>query len=520
MFTPVIVNEEAGYTQTCGINVWSYLRPFTSIVCNTAQVTAIPDGLLTISHTGAMMDTRKPPIPVVVRIGPSPPPTARETATITSTTTTLSTFTTWGGYKSTHTEYVYYSTWTRQILVPGSETTTRTHYVTACPPTKSSGTPTLPPGVLLNKCDEDNGKILYTEAGPFEITCGFELDVKTSGRMQSKNGMLGCIDLCVHTRDCTGMVYFEAKDDCYLKFGRGTANKNMFAAGAELKGARQFNPSFYDTTIDPHNRARGENPAAWSTLPSPSSTIPVVASPLPPVHHPLSNRWASCPEDHRKLFIAYNAAFLIVCGYDRSGITTGPFPTIGLNECIRLCSTTEDCIFVSYRRKTHECYLKFGQGDVHINPDSQGAQLRAMLPDVASEAPVEYVSGRPVPAVISTLPFDLPPTVSLTSPPRVTKVSRPVMPTELSSLSSGPPPKSTLLVELPSRPAHTHGMPAPTPSRSRRLGREEARQLGFHKEPFQGRGPDYTFIPELTTATSTITATTTQYTTTFVSPPS
>ena len=590
MFTPVIVNKEAGYTQTCGINVWSYIGfQYTSILCNSAQVTGIPDGPLTISHTGAMLETRKPPVPLVITIGPSPPATAKETATVTSTATALSTITTWGGYKSTHTDYRYVATWTRNIWVPASETTTRTHYVTACPAKSTPSPPAVPPGVLLNKCDEDNGKMVYTEAGPFEITCGYELDVKTSGRMQSKNGMLGCIDLCVEAEGCTGMVYFEPLDDCYLKFGRGTANKNIFASGAEIKGKRQPVSKSHDTTISPRLVARrggpatvsdlytlpngssvlgfGESPATLTTLYSSYRGTPVLALPTkqghtleespsslsnsnptyqgtpvrtalakphvarenaPPSPHPLSNRWAACPDDHRKLFIAFNAAFLIVCGYDRSGITTGPFPTIGLNECIRLCSTTEDCVFVSYRPKTFECYLKFGHGDIHINPDSHGAQLRALMPDVASDPPARPTQP---PGRIDSVPFSVPERISVSGPPRVTKISAPI--DASSSVVSRPPssavhkppppppppPRSSPPKEHPSRPIPIDGRPTATPAPSKRSSRLQARTPGgIHQELYQGRGPDFTFIPELTIATSTITATLTQYTTTYVSP--
>jgi hypothetical protein len=621
MITPIVYNEAASYTQTCKLDAWAWDNlQYTSIRCPTAVVTNIPDGPLTISHTGALMDSRIPPLPMVAMIGTEPAtPTVQETFTITSTSTTLSTFTTWGGFRTTKTEYRFMRTWTRTILVPASETTTRTHYMTTCTAPPPVETLRLPPGELANKCDEDNEKTVNTKAGAFRIMCGWEFvgSKKSSTRMQSLNGMLGCIDLCVDSMGCVGISYFAAKDDCYLKFGRGELRLNMFAAGAELLAPRTDRPPFPTTPQTPPRigghvarqtsslspiqslatrnsssevavspsqlprLAQGVDSAAESTLSQSSVKIPAASNPssevavappqladrrvkpisIDPIYpsvqlwpvsltpvlatstivdmHPLSNRWASCPEDHRKLFVAYGAAFLIACGYDRSGFTTGPWDAIGLNECMRMCAGTSGCVFVSYRKDDYQCYLKFGYGDIHLNPDSQGAQLRYEMDTIASDVPMppqpftgpEVGPGFRPNGPSSVQPFAWPTSL------RFITISKPALSTALppqmdvsslsSSLSSSTPPgKLSSSISTPHaspspRPAPTHSGPKPTAHLIKISGsrnRIEARQMDNIQDTL-GTGPDFTFIPELKTATSTITALETAWTTMFVYPP-
>jgi hypothetical protein len=620
MITPIVYNEAASYTQTCKLDAWAWdSLQYTSIRCPTAVVTDIPDGPLTISHTGVLMDSRVPPLPMIAMIGTQPStPTVQETVTVTSTSTTLSTFTTWGGFRTTKTEYRFMSTWTRTILVPASETTTRTHYMTTCTAPPPVETLTLLPGELANKCDDDNEKTVNTKAGPFRIMCGWEFvgSKKSSTRMQSQNGMLGCIDLCVDNMGCVGITYFAAKDDCYLKYGRGELRLNMFAAGAELQVMRTDNPPFPTTpqtpprigghvarqtppqspiqslaarnsssevAVSPSQLPRlvqGVDSAAESTLPQPSLNIPAASNsssefamapsqladrrlkPIPhepvfpstqlwPVSltpvlatstrvdvHPLSNRWASCPENHRKLFVAYGAAFLIACGYDRGGFTTGPWSAIGLNECMRMCAGTTGCVFVSYRKDDYQCYLKFGHGDIHLNPDSQGAQLRYETDNIASDVPMlpqPHTEPEPGPIFQPNVPSSVQPLAWPTSLRFIT-ISKPALSTalppqmdtssSLSSLSSSTPHgKSSSSISTPHaspspRPVPTHSGPKPTAHLIKINGSRndiEARQMDNIQDTL-GTGPDFTFIPELKTATSTITALETAWTTMFVYP--
>jgi hypothetical protein len=620
MITPIVYNEAASYTQTCKLDAWAWdSLQYTSIRCPTAVVTDIPDGPLTISHTGVLMDSRVPPLPMIAMIGTQPStPTVQETVTVTSTSTTLSTFTTWGGFRTTKTEYRFMSTWTRTILVPASETTTRTHYMTTCTAPPPIETLTLLPGELANKCDDDNEKIVNTKAGPFRIMCGWEFvgSKKSSTRMQSQNGMLGCIDLCVDNMGCVGITYFAAKDDCYLKYGRGELRLNMFAAGAELQVMRTDNPPFPTTpqtpprigghvarqtppqspiqslaarnsssevAVSPSQLPRlvqGVDSAVESTLPQSSLNIPAASNsfsefamapsqladrrlkPIPhepvfpstqlwPVSltpvlatstrvdvHPLSNRWASCPEDHRKLFVAYGAAFLIACGYDRGGFTTGPWSAIGLNECMRMCAGTTGCVFVSYRKDDYQCYLKFGHGDIHLNPDSQGAQLRYETDNIASDVPMlpqPHTEPEPGPIFQPNVPSSVQPLAWPTSLRFIT-ISKPALSTalppqmdtssSLSSLSSSTPHgKSSSSISTPHaspspRPVPTHSGPKPTAHLIKISGSRndiEARQMDNIQDTL-GTGPDFTFIPELKTATSTITALETAWTTMFVYP--
>jgi hypothetical protein len=263
-------------------------------------------------------------------------------------------------------------------------------------------------------------------------------------------------------------------------------------------------------------------PVFPSSLLWPVSLTPVLATSTRVDVHPLSNRWASCPEDHRKLFVAYGAAFLIACGYDRGGFTTGPWSAIGLNECMRMCAGTTGCVFVSYRKDDYQCYLKFGHGDIHLNPDSQGAQLRYETDNIASDVPMlpqPHTEPEPGPVFQPNVPSSVQP-LSWPTSLRFITISKPDLSTALPPHEKSSSSMSTTHASPSPRPAPTHSGPTPTAHLIKISGSRngiEARQMDNIQDTL-GTGPDFTFIPELKTATSTITALETSWTTMFVYP--
>jgi len=128
-------------------------------------------------------------------------------------------------------------------------------------------------------------------------------------------------------------------------------------------------------------RSIGQVSSTAETRPAAKAAISAVAAPL------------SCPGSDGTIFTSNNNAFVIQCYQDHFGGDIGSGNTPSLDACIALCTSTTNCIDVSfvptdyYHPSAGTCWMKSSLQSVQPNGAVWGAQL------VASSSAPSSISG-------------------------------------------------------------------------------------------------------------------------------
>jgi len=130
-------------------------------------------------------------------------------------------------------------------------------------------------------------------------------------------------------------------------------------------------------------RSIGQISSTAGTRPTEKAAISAIKAPL------------ACPGSDGTIFTSNNNAFVIQCYQDHFGGDMGSASTTSLNACIALCTSTANCIDVSfvptdyYHPNVGTCWMKSSLQSVQPNGAVWGAQL------VASTSVPSPTSGPP-----------------------------------------------------------------------------------------------------------------------------
>ncbi|KAH7081189.1 hypothetical protein BKA63DRAFT_561748 [Paraphoma chrysanthemicola] len=213
------------------------------------------------------------------------------------------------------------------------------------PATSSTSTSAQPSSTIF--CPGNDGSIVQTSAGSFQVECGIDRsNYDLPGNPLYPGTYEGCLAACARNSDCQQVSYLPG-GPCYLKSAVGYPNrKSNFIGGRLLTNGQSAS-------------------TVTSRRPKPTDA-PSLGNPL------------ICPYAGGKTYTSdCGATYRIECGTDRPGNDiAGSLPYVdNLNECAEACDNTPGCVDVSYNPGTPgPCYLKAVVGEARVARNIWGAR--------------------------------------------------------------------------------------------------------------------------------------------------